>query len=661
MSGRVLLIAICALVFVAAIEATTGRAALTRSFPNGVALQDYVRDEGETRATCQAVNEFEIAALPLRGRVVHVSGRAQEVHKAEIKRIIEQRFRDSEVYVDDVQQRAIRGIVSHYMRGGVPVEAVTVEVEERGLNPPRKLARQRTLSTYHQVTIRAAGSAVTARWQGVLGNTCGELHEVTPFAKFIEAAAAAAGDTSPPNFAELYGASLEAELVTIDADYVARRDEFSAPLVADDCLAYISDSEKRRAKRLTVPTTGGTVTLEPVATEPVPPAVVCSAGRTVLVVRNLDRIAVVAVDRDGSLLGATELKVANVGLREAFRDAQVDGDRVSVALVAYAVNDDGRLVATSTHGLNVYLPPPVAADPGEVPKAQRACLAAPLPELARIPLHEFQLNALGGSGLVRPADHRPISLRYLVVDALYEDLALSIRGLESPSVFYVTVVPGTRLRYIEVVGRGEQIVVVDDAETIVNVATAPDCPSYIDAEGRARDSRVERVSAAAQRSPRKVMRVVGATRSDPAADWQAVDSALQKLGYTRFRDSADYFSTLARSGLLVEPSGKDFVRLRQLYYEGLPTREKLWSWFSARPGLDLRAHFRVDQMRLVKAPLALPDLGKSFVPLSEPVFIIEAGVPLPDGDVYRYMVLDVTTLSCKGQVDRCPWRGGARD
>lgn len=610
----------------------------------------------ETARLCAVHHQVEPLVRRLNGATVRVIGEVPPDLKARIANLIRQAHPDVSVFIDDVQERKLAGGSILFQRRSPPTDALIVAVSTTPLvRPPTRTNVRLAPDSFEEVVIRKPSGVQLGRWQGVIDQTvCGHAAPHGTYQTLTEFFA--------PRYGERVGSPIEPEASTLEvsampvsSSLVARPQDFDALATTPDCPARLLPADRQTREMLTVPTPNGTVWFTKLEKQRVMPAVACGAVYTAALFRLPDRVVVAGIDAQGSLLGSTSVPAPPQSDAEAFRDVRLEGATLRATLVGFAVDDAGVLRAREGLALTASLEPRErqARRASRPLVSQHTACVTPPPLDGQLPV--WELNTYGdGQYLQRPGE-APRLFAHVVVDAPLHPLAVSLRAGPAPQVWLLHVTAGTDLRYVEVNDSryAQEVFITGDEDTVVNVATSPNCPTLFSPASPQRRHHAPR-DAAAFRGEHAPLALVKSGDMDPWGRQASLGELLVPFGYRHFATLGAYFETLEREGVLVRATDADLLRFDRYFYDALSWPRKLAWWLKADPQHDLRSSLS-GTLLLVRGQLRLPEGPGYVAPDARYALLVERQVPPPSGWLAEFLIIDANSLGCPGRTMDCPW------
>lgn len=619
-------------------------------------IEKIVAERAEKAKVCREHNLVEPLARRVEGATFAIAGEAESYTKTRVTMAIKQALPGASVFIDGVQEVYLGMSLPIFSRSRPPATAIVVTVSEIALvPPPDPKTTGRTIDSYQQVVVRKASGVQLGSWQGMLEQSDCPAPEPrekrTSLAEFFASKPAGSSRVldRPPKQPEL-----KVEYAASSDTYVARPQDFEELSASPDCPASFLPGEPHSDKKLTVPTPGGTVWFTGFDNKRAMPAIVCGAMRTAVLFRAPGTIAVVSLDNDGNLLGTANIQTPATSESEAFRDVRIEGNTVKATLVEFALDGSGVMRSTRAGAVTATLDPSVQEAIRHDVVRHTACDTPPTLD-HDVAVWEVSGFYAGNEYVQRP-QRAPVPFTYLVADAPLRPLALSLRGTRTKMVWFIHVTEGTDLRYVEVNDSTfPQVVLVSGtARSLVNIATKADCATLFGRKspGRGRYLIHNAFDPSADATPLKTIR---STDVYPYGDTRTVEDLLSPLGYRYFSRLADYFKALENEGVLTPATTEDLDRFRRYYYEGMPLKERVASWFAANPALDLQSD-SWHPVVLARGEVMLPEHRIGATDDGGYTFLIDRQVPMPTGMRAPFLILDANSLSCAGRFEQCPWR-----
>lgn len=433
---------------------------------------------------------------------------------------------------------------------------------------------------------------------------------------------------------------LQFDISTAKSKYVARPEDFSIPASMPACTAALVKENDRKDPTLQITTATGKFSFRSVQADQTLPAVACNENRTGVVFRTQTHVSVITLDRSGYILGLVRIPMKKTSSREVFRDTRIEQDKLHVTLVTLDVDKNGSLTASEGRVIATTLgttPEPVKAQAETLGLFKHSGCKAP-PALGQ-ETHVYELPRVGVAyEYVHIPGHPPIPFRNIVIDSPLQPVAVSFPETSVELVWLIQATPGTDLRYVEISGTAPQTVLMRGANTTVNIATDGSCRARF---GQTSSSRSD---------DKKVIGLVLLANGNPFVSADYTYQALSAFGYQHISSLTGYFLQLQSEGAIQEATIADYQRYNDYFYEQMPLSRKIKSWFSADPALNVNAgHGGFVVNRAIPLPKHPDDL------IRQKIFLIEKGVPVPQGDLKPYNIIDANTLRCSGGSSLCPW------
>ena len=624
-----------------------GRRMLVAASHNSPQQQNRERHDQQA-ALCRKYSKATPLTVKLEGRTLAVQGQGRA---SQIASQIRQALPGARVFVDGKLEERAGYDVPQYVREAPPDDAVVLRVSERQLPEDEP---KNAFTTIHEITVLDSAGAVNGRWQGFL-NGCPSSSPQDPLSLVAFLASQPAGMSAPlpkhPQWQEV-----QFDVLTAKGRRVARPEDFIVPVSSPRCRAALVKQANARDPALQVTTAVGVVSFRYVKADQTLPAVACSDDRIALIFRTPTHVAVMALDGEGYLYAVGRVALKKATEREAFREVAIENGKLHATLVAFELARNGTLAAEEGRSIVATLgPTPQMLRTVSTPESLGLTLhesCAPPPALPpSTEVHE--MSGLRASWeYVQLPGQQPVPFSNVIVDAPLRSVAVSFPGALVDMVWLIQATTGTDLRYVEISSKSPQTVLFKNpGNAVVNVATDPSCLTLFFRGSPSRRHYNIR-SAYSKRGEREAIGLVLLANGNPFVSAAATHRALEAFDFKHLSSLTSYYLQLKAEGAIEEATAEDIRRFREYYYDGMPLRRKIVSWFRQDPALDIPTG-RLVRAYVAKRRFALPKYPDDTV--RETPLFVDKGVPLPQGDVKDYLILDANTLSCPGRQRGCPW------